>query len=361
MDVKDLTPAECTKIASLLSKNKKEDAISWMYSQPKDDPEAFLLGKEVKSLDQIQEIAKDYEESPAQRLARFDMQAKFREDPLTLMKQREAEKRMELLKNTAKVKKLRRLLTEQKLWKEKKRKAKKRKRSLDKKSHKLSRSPCSALDSSNETSSSGDELLDKFIKIIRHSDKAEKKEASTPNLPKQGSDETKGSQQSNQPSAERNSQPSSSCRRYREPSPHYKGNCQRTLSSDRIIRQSSPQYKRDPLPYNSKSAQPSSSYRSENPSSIKRKLSKEELETRRAQMMLDAKAYEKERSSRSSIHYRQTKLEEEKEMAAKERHGPSFISHMKNAHVSQATIEEGIHRKANSRQRGELNTNFLSR
>lgn len=29
-----------------------------MYEKPKDDPEAFLLGKQVQSLNQIQEIGK---------------------------------------------------------------------------------------------------------------------------------------------------------------------------------------------------------------------------------------------------------------------------------------------------------------
>ncbi|CAH8843624.1 unnamed protein product, partial [Trichobilharzia szidati] len=183
MNLKDLAPDERMKIATLLAEKDSAKDNSWMYEKPKENPEAFLLGKQVKSLDEIQEISKDYEESPAQRLARFDMEAKFREDPLTIMKQREAEKRMELLHNTAKVKKLRRLLTEQKLRKEKqkairkhakhkkKRKHQKRSRSSSK-SDNESRSRSRSRSSSSSTSSD-DELLNKFIKIIRQSDQLE--------------------------------------------------------------------------------------------------------------------------------------------------------------------------------------------
>nr|AAW24989.1 SJCHGC01904 protein [Schistosoma japonicum] len=105
MNLKDLVPEERMKIAALLAEKKGVNENAWMYEKSKEDPEAFLLGKQVQSLSQIQEICKESEESPAQRLARFDMEAKFREDPLTIMKQREAERRMELLKNTATVKK----------------------------------------------------------------------------------------------------------------------------------------------------------------------------------------------------------------------------------------------------------------
>ncbi|KAK4469034.1 hypothetical protein MN116_007499 [Schistosoma mekongi] len=110
MNLKDLAPEERMKIAALLAEKKGINENAWMYEKSKEDSEAFLLGKQVQSLSQIQEICKESEESPAQRLARFDMEAKFREDPLTIMKQREAEKRMEFLKNTAKIKKLRRLV-----------------------------------------------------------------------------------------------------------------------------------------------------------------------------------------------------------------------------------------------------------
>lgn len=78
---------------------RTENDISWMYNAKKDDADAFLLGKAVTSLDALEEVTKgkpsrilstigaiEFEETPAQKLARFDMITKFREDPLTVMK-----------------------------------------------------------------------------------------------------------------------------------------------------------------------------------------------------------------------------------------------------------------------------------
>ncbi|CAH8489707.1 unnamed protein product [Schistosoma turkestanicum] len=326
MNLKDLPPEERMKIVALLAEKKSTKGDSWMYEKPKEDPEAFLLGKQVQSLSQIQEISKEYEESPAQRLARFDMEAKFREDPLTIMKQREAEKRMELLKNTAKIKKLRRLLTEQKLRKEK---HKSKKHSKRRHHHKSS--------DESEEMSSDDELLNKFIKIIHQSDEMGKvssqKSPTKYNNDSYDTDHKQSSSSSNQ----------------------------RHAISDQNC---SNLNKKHSLTYNQRNQSMSSnSERSDyrKSSTNHRKLSKEEIEAKRAQMISDAKEHEKQRSHRSTTHYTMKNIEEKKELASKFSHGPSFISHLKNQHVDMTTVEEGIHRKASSRQRGELHDNFIKR
>ncbi|THD19110.1 Pre-mRNA-splicing factor CWC25 [Fasciola hepatica] len=269
-----------------------------MYNQPKNDSEAYLLGKEVTSVDQIEKLGQDYEESPAQRLARIDMEAKFREDPLTVMKQREAEKRMELLRNTSKVKKLRRLLTMQKHMQEKKRKQ----RHMDRRRGNHTRSSSSGSDSS-----SGDELLDKFIKIVRQSDELDaehrKHEECSSNI------ESKSRRDKPPGAPRRNNQPSTS----------------NTKPKD------------------------------------KPKLTRDELEARRIQMMNDAKEHAKDRSVRTSHHYQQKIEQDARDAQALSRHGASFIRQMKDDHAQRSTIEDSIHRKASSRQRGELNSNFLKR
>lgn len=62
-------------------------STAWMYEQPKRKAEDFLLGKTIKSLEELTEVNRDKEEeTPSQRLTRFDMEAKFREDPLNLMR-----------------------------------------------------------------------------------------------------------------------------------------------------------------------------------------------------------------------------------------------------------------------------------
>ncbi|VDP34734.1 unnamed protein product [Echinostoma caproni] len=222
------------------------------------------------------------------------METKFREDPLTVMKQRESEKRLELLRNTAKVKKLRRLLTMQKHMKEKKLKEKR----LKKKRRSRSRS-------SSSESSSGDELLDKFIKIVRQSDEIDAKHHG------EQSDST-------------------------ESKPRYDKHAEVP--------------RRDGRPTTSHARPPE-----------KPKLTRDELEARRLQMMNDAKEHAKDRSLRTSHHYLQKKEQETKEAEARSRHGASFIRQMKNDHTQRSTIEDSIHRKASSRQRGELSTNFLKR
>lgn len=326
MNLKDLVPEERMKIAALLAEKKSTNENSWMYEKPKDDPEAFLLGKQVQSLNQIQEIGKEYDESPAQRLARFDMEAKFREDPLTIMKQREAEKRMELLQNTAKVRKLRRLLTEQKLRKEKR---KSKKHLKQKRPHKSS--------DESEGGSSDDELLNKFIEIIHQSNEL-KEDSSQKSMDKcsKESSSTVKKQRSNTCDQEhaRSDQKCSNVNRK-----HHSG-CNQSNQSILSCSERSNYHK----------------------SSLnRRKLSKEEIEAKRAQMISDAKEHEKERLHRSTTHYKIKKNEEERELASKFSHGPSFISHLKNQHVDRTTLEEGIHRKASNRQKGELHDNFIKR
>ncbi|CAH8512783.1 unnamed protein product [Schistosoma intercalatum] len=323
MNLKDLVPEERMKIAALLAEKKSTNENSWMYEKPKDDPEAFLLGKQVQSLNQIQEIGKEYDESPAQRLARFDMEAKFREDPLTIMKQREAEKRIELLQNTAKVRKLRRLLTEQKLRKEKR---KSKKHLKQKHLHKSS--------DESEGGSSDDELLNKFIEIIHQSNEL-----------KEDSSQKSMDKCSKESSSTVKKQLSNSCDQEHALSDQKCSNVNRKHHSERNQSISS-------------CSERSNYHKS---SSNRRKLSKEEIEAKRAQMISDAKEHEKERLHRSTTHYKIKKNEEERELASKFSHGPSFISHLKNQHVDRTTLEEGIHRKASNRQKGELHDNFIKR
>ncbi|VDQ04427.1 unnamed protein product [Trichobilharzia regenti] len=359
------------KIATLLAEKNSAKDNSWMYEKPKENPEVFLLGKQVKSLDEIQEISKDYEESPAQRLARFDMEAKFREDPLTIMKQREAEKRMELLHNTAK-------LTEQKLRQEKqkgiRKHSKHKKRKHKKRSRTSSKSDNESRSRSKSSSSSDDELLNKFIKIIRQSDKLENEQTSG-SLKSVGDGQpacqTPPSPQS-PPSSKQSSSSHGNRSHHQHPNPSRRDQTsyssrQHTYSSKRYDRNEESDISRSKLHNNNNSDKKPDHFKSSSSTSAgattssRSKLSKEEIEAKRLQMMLDAKEHEKERIHRATKHYEKKKVEEENEMVAKFSHGPSFIGHLKNRHVDLTTVEESVHRKASSRQRGDLHDNFLKR
>lgn len=93
-------PEERRKISELIQSRSSQQpsdpnhgadldaSTAWMYNQPKQNAEDYLLGKAIRSLEELAEISRDQEteETPAQRLTRLDMEAKFREDPLNLMR-----------------------------------------------------------------------------------------------------------------------------------------------------------------------------------------------------------------------------------------------------------------------------------
>ncbi|VDK38616.1 unnamed protein product [Taenia asiatica] len=175
-----LSPEERRKIGELIkakgnqqlqSKNANEPdpSTSWMYEQPKGNAEDFLLGKAIRSLEELTEINRDQEEeTPAQRLTRLDMEAKFREDPLNLMRQHEMDKRSALLQNTARMKKLQHLIELQNHAKEKAEKRKEAKKKEDKGKKKRRRISSSSSDSSENPED--DIILEKFISLIRNPD-----------------------------------------------------------------------------------------------------------------------------------------------------------------------------------------------
>ncbi|VDM16542.1 unnamed protein product [Hydatigera taeniaeformis] len=179
-ELEKLPPDERRKIGELIkakdnnqqqSKNAggPDTSTSWMYEQPKGNAEDFLLGKAIRSLEELTEINRDQEEeTPAQRLTRLDMEAKFREDPLNLMRQHEMDKRSALLQNTARMKKLQHLIELQNHAKEKAEKRKEAKKIRNKGKKKRRRISSSSTDSSENPED--DAILEKFISLIRNPD-----------------------------------------------------------------------------------------------------------------------------------------------------------------------------------------------
>lgn len=146
-----------------------------MYEQPKGNAEDFLLGKAIRSLEELTEINRDQEEeTPTQRLTRLDMEAKFREDPLNLMRQHEMDKRSALLQNTARMKKLQRLIELQNHAKEKAEKRKEKRKRESKRKNKRRRISSSSSSDSSENPED-DAILEKFISLIRNPDGAKVK------------------------------------------------------------------------------------------------------------------------------------------------------------------------------------------
>ncbi|KAL5961129.1 hypothetical protein TSMEX_011169, partial [Taenia solium] len=166
--VGELIKAKSNQQLQSKNANEPDPSTSWMYEQPKGKAEDFLLGKAIRSLEELTEINRDQEEeTPAQRLTRLDMEAKFREDPLNLMRQHEMDKRSALLQNTARMKKLQHLIELQNHAKEKAVKRKEAKK-MEGKGKKKRRRISSSSDSSENPED--DIILEKFISLIRNPD-----------------------------------------------------------------------------------------------------------------------------------------------------------------------------------------------
>lgn len=98
------------------------------------------------------------------------------------------------------------------------------------------------------------------------------------------------------------------------------------------------------------------------PSAVpKPRRSASEMAALREQMSADAKERDTERIQRYEAHKVEKARLEAEEVANKATHGASFLKGMTLAHVASTSVEEGVHRKANSRQRGGLDEGFFHR
>nr|CDS34045.1 pre mRNA splicing factor CWC25 [Hymenolepis microstoma] len=376
--------------------SKQDSSTSWMYEQPKRSGEDFLLGKAIKSLEELAEINRDQEEeTPTQRLTRLDMEAKFREDPLNRMRQHEMDKRSALLQNTARMKKLQKLIEMQNAAKEKAEKRKEKKRS--KKEHRKQKHRVS---DSSSSSSEDDEILEKFISLVKKvdkvknggngdcsvsekskSEKSDKKEKKHKHKHKHR--HTHHSSKKNKKSSE-NPEPSEDIHlklisggplrsskerdrsRHRSRSVSPKRVSGRPLSrcddSDRDpyrrrYAKSPPMRNRSPP----RGRRPRSRSRDLSRNERKRRRTQEEMAALRDQMAADAKEREAERIKRFEQHQHEKAKEENEEGQARVRVGASFLRGLTLKHVASTSVEEVIQSHANKRQRGGMDQNFLRR
>ncbi|KAM3182115.1 hypothetical protein ACTXT7_013045 [Hymenolepis weldensis] len=404
-EVEKLLPDERRKITELIkTKESQSDGVngskpdastSWMYEQPKRSGEDFLLGKAIKSLEELTEINRDQEEeTPTQRLTRLDMEAKFREDPLNLMRQHEMDKRSALLQNTARMKKLQKLIVMQNAAKEKAEKRKEKKR-LKKEHKKQKRS----ISESSTSSSEDDEILEKFISLIKKvdevkndgnggcsvsekskskkNDEKEKKHKHKHHHDHHSSKKDKKSLESPKPSEDsrpkmipgrishglkednrsRHRSGSVSPKKVSDRPPSRRHDDGRDRYSRRSPRSSPRRYRSPPRRQRSGSRS-----RSHDRGRDKRKLpTQEEMAALREQMAADAKEREAERAKRFELHRNEMAKEEDEEGQARVSHGASFLRGLTLKHVASTSVEEVVQRNANKRQRGGMDQNFLRR
>uniref|UniRef100_A0A0X3NHK2 Pre-mRNA splicing factor n=3 Tax=Schistocephalus solidus TaxID=70667 RepID=A0A0X3NHK2_SCHSO len=361
----NLSAEERRKIGEVI-RGQEDNSTAWMYEQPKKNAEDFLLGKAVKSLEELAEISRDdAEETPAQRLARLDMQAKYREDPLNLMRQHELDKRNALLQNTAKMKKLQRLIEKQKRQQQKRDHRRKRKKGESKHStrhhhHHHHESNNDSLSSSGD--SEDDAILDKFINLIQQQEPGVNSSglhSLQQQMKKKNEEKSSKKKKSKDHSAKKehkhkhHDREKHSRKRSRSPKKTEEGKRAPLSGSPIPISRRSPPSPKHKLPAVKRRPSPPPS------SAAPPRRSREEMAALRAQMAADAKERERERVERFQRHQTETKQQEALEIASRDTHGASFLKGLTLAHVATSSVEEGVQRKASSRQRGGMEDNFL--
>lgn len=309
---------------------KKDEKLDWMYQGPGGmvNREEYLLGRPVDKfiLDKMQ----DPESGPSQETgllpgsiftasgatSALDMSNKIREDPLFMIRKREDEKKREVLNNPVKMKKIRELLQSslEKKSKKKKKKQKERRSSS----------------SSGSDEESGDER--RSHKHRPHSPAPRQK---VPGYGLQVPERTKSHKRDEAPRRER------------------------SRSRDRS-RDRSHKSKTEHKSRRSPSPKKEETYRRQKASGYTRKMSAEELERRRLEMMQDAKQREVERENA----VRRYKQEDEREDKADHRRKDSkFLHEMKLASAATSSVEDRVKRNIHGIQRtaSALEKNFMRR
>ncbi|XP_066485090.1 pre-mRNA-splicing factor CWC25 homolog [Tiliqua scincoides] len=341
---------------------KKDEKLDWMYQGPGGmvNRDEYLMGRPVDKY--VFESMEDKEGgcssetgllpgsifAPTGANSALDMASKIREDPLFMIRKREEEKKREVLNNPVKMKKIKELL-QSSLEKKKKKKEKKKK-------HKKHRHH-------SPSSSEDEQIKARSRKKIDNSSS----ESFHPKMPGYGlqirdaSHERMFSHKTQQGSESKShclspqthsgkkityEAESSSCRRSKSPHRHnkqYNTKEQKAKTRDR----NSPPKKEG--------------YRRQYPSGYSRKLSAEELERKRQEMMENAKWREEERANNVSRH----RKEEERERALEklDNRDGKFIHHIKLESASTSSLEDRVKRNIHSIQRtnAALEKNFMQR
>ncbi|XP_042330988.1 pre-mRNA-splicing factor CWC25 homolog [Sceloporus undulatus] len=337
---------------------KKDEKLEWMYQGPGGmvNRDEYLMGRPVDKF--VFESMEDKEAgcssetgllpgsifAPTGANSALDMASKIREDPLFMIRKREEEKKREVLNNPVKMKKIKELL-QSSLDKKKKKKKKEKKKKHKKHRH---HSPSSSDNEQNKTKSR---------------EKMDKMEPVHPRMPEYGLQiRGNGHDKMSSHKLQQNSMSRSQCL---TPERHSSKKSTYEVEQSSHRRSRSP---RDNKQHNSKDQKTKTGSRSISPKKesyrrqqTSRKLSAEELERRRQEMMENAKWREEERMNNVKRH----RKEEERERALEKfgRSDGKFIHHMKLESASTSSLEDRVKRNIHSIQRtaAALEKNFMQR
>ncbi|NP_001120044.1 pre-mRNA-splicing factor CWC25 homolog [Xenopus tropicalis] len=322
---------------------KKDEKLDWMYQGPGGmvNREEYLLGRPVDKyiMDKMQEPESGPSSetgllpgsifSAAGASSTLDLANKIREDPLFMIRKREDEKKREVLKNPVKMNKIREMLQSSLEKKSKKKKKEKKKRRKERR----------------DSSSSEEDSSDEERESSRN--RSHKHHKHSPSPPARHGMSGYGLQVKDHGQGSRGDHTNKHRARAHSRSPHRDSKGSRSSGSHGGR-------KRSPSP------QKPEAYRRQRPSGYTKKLSAEELERRRQEMMEDAQQREKERE----WNVRRYKQEEEKEEEkGKQKKESKFIHQIKLESAASSSVEDRVKRNIHGIQRttAALEKNFMKR
>lgn len=337
---------------------KKDDRLDWMYQGPAGQVsrDEYLLGRPIDK-----QITDQYEEpesgpsaetgllpgsifNPATPASNLDMAAKIREDPLFEIRKREEEKKREVLTNPVKMKKIKEMLRQNLDKKDKKKKRKKEKKEKKDKERRKEKKH-----KRRSSSSSSEEEDEKKHRSHSRDESSADAKSHSHHLPGYGLQLPAG--RHHQSSAPTNH--SGRHERSRSRSPHRNNRESHSSSSssyrsDRKVQPRAPSPKRE------------HHYRHRN--HVSKKLSAEELERKRREMMDQAKQREEDRENNVKRYKRQDEQEKQREQNAKRDRHAGFIHNMKLESAASSSLEDRVKRNIHSIQRTPASLdNFMKR
>ncbi|XP_061131217.1 pre-mRNA-splicing factor CWC25 homolog [Syngnathus typhle] len=335
---------------------KKDDRLDWMYqgvsSQVSRDE--YLMGRAIDK-----QITDQYEEpesgpsaetgllpgsifSPITATSSLDMAAKIREDPLFVIRKREEEKKREVLTNPVKMKKIKEMLRQNLNKKDKKKKRKKDKK--EKKGDKEKRKE--KKHKRSHSTSSSDERDDKKDRLRSPDGVTSYNKSHSHHLPGYGLLLPVGKQY--QSSALNHSKRHE---RSRSRSPARKNGENHRSSSHRNDRK-----------IDVKGCSPQRQRYQRQRNHVSKKLSAEELEQKRKEMMDQAKKRDEDRENNVRRYRKQDEQEKLQEQNSKHDRHAGFIHDMKLESAATSSLEDRVKRNIHSIQRTPASLdNFMKR
>ncbi|CAK6975754.1 pre-mRNA-splicing factor CWC25 homolog [Scomber scombrus] len=352
---------EITKYAEVTGAiKKKDDRLDWMYQGPAGQVsrDEYLMGRPIDK-----QITEQYEEpesgpsaetgllpgsifNPTTPASNLDMAAKIREDPLFEIRKREEAKKREVLSNPVKMKKIKEMLRQNLDKKDKKKKRKKDKK--EKKGDKERRKE--KKHKRRSTSSSSEDEDDKKHRSHSRYESSSDTKSHHHHVPGYGLQLPAGRQHhssaSNNHSGRRD--------RSRTRSPHRNHRESHSSSSSSSHRNDRKVQARAPSP------QRQTYHRQRN--YVSKKLSAEELEQKRLDMMDQAKQREEDRENNVRRYKRQDEQEKQREQNVKRDRHAGFIHNMKLESAASSSLEDRVKRNIHSIQRTAASLdNFMKR